>query len=380
MPTNVTPEYKKAEAEFRKAREPAERLRWLQEMLKTIPKHKGTEHVQADIKSRIKELKEELAGPRKGAARTGPTHHVPPEGAAQVVLLGPPNSGKSSLHRRLTGSRAEVGPYPFTTQVPLPGMLPHRDVQLQIVDLPPVSADFMPAWLPNAIQSAHAALLVVDLAQPGVVESVVAIRERLHEKRVTLTDDWAGRLGPGLTAVTEGGGVAVAPPKAADPPPAKEPAADADAPMAAAGDDGTDGEPMDDPFRTFLPAILVAAKRDLGHDPQEMEVLLELADARFPSVAVSAETGEGLPVVPELLFRGLGIVRVYTKIPGKPPDLTRPYTVFAGDTVLDVARLIHRDLAGTLRHARVWGSGKFDGQQVGRDFPVRDGDVLELHA
>ncbi len=379
MPTNVSPEYKKAEAEFRRAREPAERLRCLQEMLRTIPKHKGTEHLQADIKSRIKELKDELAGPRKGAARSGPTQYVPPEGAAQIVLLGPPSSGKSSLHRRLTGSQAEVGPYPFTTQAPLPGMLPHEDVQFQIVDLPPVSAEFMPPWLPNAVTNAHAALVVVDLGLPGVVENVIAIRERLQDKRITLVDDWDGRLRPGLASDRDA--PAGLPNGEAGDDGAGDGVTDADSPTGAAtsGDD-LDPEALDDPFRTFLPSLLVVNKSDLGFDPEEVDALLELCGMRCPAVAVSAVSGAGLGRLPALLFRGLGIVRVYTKIPGKPPDRERPFTVFAGQTVLDLARLVHREVAESLRFARIWGSARFEGQQVGRDFALADGDVVELHA
>jgi hypothetical protein len=98
MPANLSPEYKNAEQAFRAAREPRERLDRLKEMLRTIPKHKGTERIQADIKSRIKQFSDELIGPRKGPAQVGSAHSVHREGAAQVGLIGPPNSGKSSLH------------------------------------------------------------------------------------------------------------------------------------------------------------------------------------------------------------------------------------------------------------------------------------------
>jgi ribosome-interacting GTPase 1 len=353
MPANLSPEYRKAEAEFKRAREPSERLRWLREMLRTIPKHKGTEHLQADIKTRIKQLTEELAGPRKGGARSGPSHSVRPEGAAQVALVGPPNAGKSTLHARLTGSQAEVAPYPYTTKMPLPGMLPYRDVHFQLVDLPPVSADFMEPWYVNALRPADAAMLVVDLSDPECVDHVVAIRDRLDDRKVTLDERW-----PGAAVAGEASG-------------------------AARGEEGerpeecADDEP--DPFRILLPTLLVANKSDLDPDPEEVRVLGELLGVCFPSVAVSARTGAGLDGIGPRLFEGLGIVRVYTKAPGRSADTGRPYTVRRGDTVLDVARLVHKEIAESLRFARVWGSGQFDGQQVGADHLVMDQDIVELH-
>lgn len=337
MPTNVTAEYKKAEAAFRQAREPRERLECLREMLRTIPKHKGTEHLQADIKSRIKQLSEELSGPKKGGKRSGPSHVVRPEGAAQLHLIGPPNAGKSSLHARLTGSRAEIGPYPFTTHAPMPGMLPFEDVHFQLVDLPPVSAEFMEPWLSATLQPADGALLVVDISDPECVEQLPAVLERLAEKKIFLRAHW-----PGLKGEQE----------------------------------ECDG---DDPFRIDLPALLIANKCDLDPGSSEVETLKELLGLRFPALTVSAETGEGLDRLGPFLFRALEIVRVYTKSPGKPPDEGPPFTVRRGGTVEDVARLVHRDIARDLKFARVWGKNVYDGQQAGPEHPVEDGDVVELH-
>ena len=359
MPTNVTPEYKKAKEQFQKARDTADRLNWLKEMLRTVPKHKGTDHLQAEIKTRIKQLTEESAGPRKGAAKTGPVHTVHPEGAAQIALVGPPNSGKSTLHQRLTGSHAEVGPYPHTTHAPLPGMFAYSDILFQLVDLPPISPTFMESWMPNALQPARAALLVIDLSIPGCVEHVTAIRERLDQKRISLVERWPGTIERGDLDVP--GEPAKAPSSALDP-----------------GREET--FELDDPFRTYLPTILVANKSDLDWNTDEITVLEELVGAGYPALAVSAKTGRGLDRVGPILFRGLGIVRVYTKAPGRPPDKDRPFTVFKGDTIHDVAHLVHRDLAYSLKYARVWGSGKFDGQRVGKDHVVGDGDIVELHA
>src|SRR5436190_20931700 len=170
MPANLSPEYKAAEAAYRKTREPRERLEWLREMLRTIPKHKGTEHLQADIKARIKSLAEELEGAKRGGGHGGPAIVIRPEGAAQIALLGPPNSGKSALHARLTGSGAHVAPYPFTTQFPEPGMMTHEDIHLQLIDLPAVSPEHALPWLASSLQTADAALLVVDLGEPSCLD------------------------------------------------------------------------------------------------------------------------------------------------------------------------------------------------------------------
>jgi len=338
MPTNVTADYKKAEDAFRKAREPRDRLECLREMMRTIPKHKGTEHLQADIKSRIKQLSEELAGPKKGGRRSGPSHVVRPEGAAQLSLVGPPNAGKSSLHKRLTHSRTEVGPYPFTTHLPVPGMFPYEDIHFQLVDLPPVSTDFMEPWFVATLQPTDGVLLVVDVNDPECVDQIPALINRLAEKKIFLRARWPGL--PGETESTSGPG---------------------------------------DPFRLDLPTLLVANKCDLDPDPEEVEVLEELLGLRFPAVTVSALNGEGLEKLGPFLYRALELVRVYTKSPGKPAENDKPFTVRRGGTVLDVAKLVHQDVARDLKFARTWGKNVFDGQQVGPEHPVEDGDIVELH-
>jgi len=339
MPTNVTPEYKKAEEAYRKAREPKDRLDCLKEMARTIPKHKGTEHLQADIKTRIKQLTEELAGPKKGGRRSGPSHVVRHEGAAQVAMIGPPNAGKSSLHVKLTGSTSDVGPYPYTTHLPIPGMIPYEDIHFQLVDLPPISDDFMESWFVNALQPADAALLVIDLSDPECLEQVPTILRRLAEKKIYLKTAW-----PGLEA-----------------------------------SDSAQPDDSDDVFSLRLPTVLVANKSDLDPDPGEVEVLEELLGLRFPALTVSAKTGDGLDELGTFLFKALEIVRVYTKTPGKPAENDKPFTVRRGGTVHDVAQLVHKDIAEGLKFARMWGTDVYDGQQVGPEHLVSDGDLVELH-
>jgi ribosome-interacting GTPase 1 len=341
MPANLSPEYKAAEAAFRKTRDPRARLDGLREMLRTIPKHKGTERLQADIKARIKDLAEELEGPKKAGAHGGPTHVIRPEGAAQVAMIGPPNAGKSLLHARLTGSGAHDAPYAFTTQHPAPGMMPYEDVHFQLVDMPAVSPEHPIPWLANTLQTADAVLLVADLGEPSCVEQLQGVHSILNEKHLTLTEHW-----PAANEATQ-----------------------------------RDETSSEDPFAVRLPALMLANKSDRVNDPEsELETLCDLAQIRYPAFAVSAATGHRLGEIAPWLFRHLGVVRVYTKAPHRPPDHGRPFTLRRGQTVRDLARLVHKDLERSMRFARIWGHSGFDGQQVGPDHPLADRDVVELHA
>ena len=352
MPANLSPEYKRAEQAFRMAREPRERLDCLKEMLRTIPKHKGTEHLQADIKSRIRELTEQIGGTHAGLAHRHSAHAVHQEGAAQICLTGPPNSGKSTLHAILTGSKAEVGAFPGTTREPLPGMLHFEDIAFQIVDLPPISRGRMEPWMSGLLQTADAAWLVVDLADPECAEQVLAVCGELAQRKITLTDHWPGCSGQDRAEALPG----------------------------TPAHSGRQTEDSSDALTAELPTLLVANKSDLDPGADEVSVLEELTGVRFPAFAVSAKSGHGLERLAPFVFSALGIVRVYTKPPGQPADRTRPFIVRRGNTVADVARLVHPDVARSLKFARLWGSGAFDGQQVGPDHAVADGDVVELHA
>jgi hypothetical protein len=225
-------------------------------------------------------------------------------------------------------------------------MLPFEDVAFQLVDLPPISTERMEPWLAGLLQTADAAWLVVDLADPACAEQLLAIRGELAKRKITLTDAW-----PALDSHLDA------------------PTTQRDA-----------AEELPDPFRVHLPTVLIANKSDLDPDPEEASVLEELTGVRFPAITTSAQSGHGLDELARFLFTALGVVRVYTKLPGKPAERTRPFTVRRGETVLDVARLVHHDVARTLKFARLWGSAAFEGQQVGPEHRVSDGDVLELHA
>lgn len=338
VPTNVPPEFKKVQAQYRKATDPHEKLTLLREMMRIVPKHKGTDHLRADMKKRIKELNEEISAPRKGGARSAPQVAFRREGAAQLALVGPPNSGKSALHARLTGSRSTSEAYPYATQWPQPGIFRFDDTALQMVDVPSIGVEHTVPYLYDTLQSADGCLFLVDLSHAGTVERTEAAFEILRERRIELVREWPGGRPP---------------------------------------DDDDD----DDVFGLRISTLLVASKGDLIDDPAgELSVMEDLLSVDFPTLAVSAETGEGVDELGAWLFEQLGVVRVYTKIPGQPVDRGDPYSLRSGDTVIDLAEMIHKDVARQFKFARVWGDGHFDGQQVGRDHLLTDGDVIEVHS
>jgi hypothetical protein len=325
MPANLSPAYLEAEARYKQARTPPEKLAALEEMLATIPKHKGTEKMQADLKRRLAKLRGDKQKPG-GPSRAAPVYQIEREGAGQIALVGPPNSGKSSLLARLTHAAPVVADYPFSTRVPCPGMMPFENIQIQLVDLPPLHPDFPESWLPQVIRNADAVALVVDLADPAVLERLTQTLALLEEAKIFAGDD-ARELSRGAVRKR---------------------------------------------------ALLVVNKMESGGRERDFNALNELWKDRFPIVGVSAQTGEGLEALRRALFELLEVVRVFSKPPGKKPDLAAPFVLPRGATILDLAERVHKDLRAQLKFARVW-NGRYDGQRVERHHALEDADVVELH-
>ncbi len=326
VPANLTPEYFNAEKAYKAAQTEDEKLACLQHMLAVIPKHKGTEKLQADLKRRIAMLKDRL---ERHAKKKGISYRVKPEGAGQIVLIGPPNSGKSSLLAALTHAEPEIGDYPFTTREPMPGMAPYKDIQIQLVDLPPISREHCESFVFDNIRGADGALLVIDPGSTDPVDDYQMTVEILQEKKILLI------------------------------PPGEE------------FPDANEGS-------VAVPALLLFSKNDLDPEGELTALTRELIDTNLPIRPVSIHNRATLDELTATLFGMLRIIRVYTKQPGKPPDLEAPFTVPIGATVLDLAGIIHKDFAEGLKSARVWGSAKFDGQVVQRDHVLQDGDIVEL--
>jgi hypothetical protein len=330
MPANLTPQYKEAEERYREATTREEKLVALREMMALLPKHKGTEKMQADIRRRIAKHEEEAEHGAKGGARRADPGHVHREGAGQWVLLGPPNSGKSALLAALTHAHPEVAPYPFTTHAPQPGMMPFEDVQVQLVDTPAVATQHTEPYMTNLVRNADGVLLVLDPTADDVEESLAACRGLLERARV-----W---------------------------PRSRPLPADAT------------------PLLVTRVVYAVVNKIDLDPDGTFAALARDSVGEEFPVLLVSAEHGAGLEELRRTLFADLGRIRIYAKEPGKKPDRERPFVLPRGATVHDLAQAVHKEIAESLKFARIWGHARFDGQQVDRDHVLADRDVVELHA
>jgi ribosome-interacting GTPase 1 len=327
MPANLTPQYLEAEAKFKQAKTTPEKINALEVMMAVIPKHKGTEKLRGQLKSRMAKLKEELhKHPTLGKAEQA--FHIKKEGAAQVVLLGLPNVGKSSLFSQVTHAYSEVADYPFTTQKPTPGMMEFENLRIQLVDTPPIQSDHIEHGFPNLIRNADALLFVVDLAGDPMFQ-MKALLEELKRMRIK-------PAGKGPIPSLEMGWFS-------------------------------------------LRALLLGNKCDIKNAMSGYRVFEAPFRDTFPILPISAKEGMNVEELKKEIYQLLDIIRVYTKTPGREPDFTEPVILKKGSTVEEVALSVHKDFVAKLRYAKIWGSGKFDGQMVKRDYQVSEGDVIELH-
>lgn len=325
MPANLGPQYLAAEAHYRQAITDEEKLAALEEMMQTIPKHKGTEKMQGDIKRRMAKAREGMRSGGKGARRKE-LFKIEKEGAGQVVLVGPPNSGKSHLLKAMTRAEPLVAEYPFTTRLPLPGMAQFENVQIQLIDLPPIAEETSQTWLWAVLRLSDALLVVLDAGDDDVLTEAEELLAFMQANNVVITNS--------------------------------------------AERDYNEKK-----------ALCACTKADMPGALERIELLKEVLGGRMELIPVSAVTGDGLDRLSAAMFFDLlGRIRVYTHAPGRKADFSAPFILDAGTTVLGAAREIHKEIAETLKYARVWGKGMFEGgQMVPRDHILSDGDVIVFY-
>jgi len=330
MPANLPPQYYELEREFKRERDPREKLRLAKELLAIMPKHKGTDKLQADMKAKISLLKKQIdgGGKKHGARRGDLLDHIDKEGAAQIVFIGPPNSGKSTIIDSLTNARPLIGDYPYTTRQPLAGMMEYDTVQYQLVDTPPISKEQFENFMPNIIRQSDIIALVVDVSDLEFESKVNELLERLEEKRITLVPE--------------------------------EP------------------EVVEDPRFCFKKTIVLAHKYLDENGDRGLTRIKELFP-EFKIVPTSILEDGSMDNFKAAVFKLLRIIRVYTKRVGQEPSYIDPVILPIGGTVEDAAIELHKDFAHKLQYARVWGKGKFEGQRVKNNYVLSDGDVIEFH-
>ena len=318
MPANLPPTYYKLKHQHEAAKTDEERLSLLEEMLRIVPKHKGTEKVVSDLRKRIAVIKKgSSAKGGKGSGKKRYSEHIPKQGAGQIVMLGPPNSGKSFMLSNFTKAKSEVSPTPYTTTMPVVGMLHYENIQFQLIDTPSIMQDFISSTVLTLVRNADLRLGVVSLASDGLLDELDVVLTVFNDQNGDIEDDEVGYL-------------------------------------------------------------VVANQLDAPGAPDRLEILTEFYGEDLQIYPISAETGEGKETLLQALYNTLNIVRVYPKAPGKPIERDDPIVLPNGSTVLDAALGLHKDFA-EFKFARIWGSEWHDGQPVSRNDVIYDGDVVEFH-
>jgi ribosome-interacting GTPase 1 len=325
VPANLTPDYFKAEQWYREATTNEEKILAVERMLAVMPKHKGTDHLKADLRRKLSKLKESPA--KKGKGKHADIFHIQRSGVGQIVLLGTPNCGKSSIVAALTNAKVNVAGFPFATNAPVPGMIQFEDVQIQLVDMPPITADYSAPGQVGTYRNCDLIAIVIDLSA-DVTEQMRICLDFLESRNLLIDEQ---------TPTVDGHG-------------------------------NVRGK------RAFC----ICTKCDIAK-PGALEALKESLKYPFEFVEISTKTSAGLDKLPAVFFSLLGIIRIYAKPPGKRADMADPFTLPSNSTVMDLATAIHRELADKLKFARIWGTGVYKGQNVQKNHVLNDKDIIELH-
>jgi len=328
MPANLPPQYFEIEKKLKTASSTQEKISIMEELLSIIPKHKGTEKLQALYKTKIAKLKSQLQK-KSLTARHSSSFYIEKAGAGQIILIGPPNSGKSTLIKSLTNANPEIGDYPFTTRIPSPAMMAFENIQIQLIDTPPITDAYMEAWHHELIKGADAILIVLDFASTNPAKDFQLLLDKLKEKNIEFSPE-------------------------------------------------SQEIPLNKRF-FCKKALILINKNDISQAEEKFISLKKILLPGFIPVSISASHEYGLESLKKRIFCLLDVLRVYSKTPGKEVDLNNPFIFKSGSTVMDMAKAVHKDFFHKLKFARIWGKNKFKGQKVNRNYILQDEDIIELH-
>ncbi len=325
MPANLPPNYYAAEKRLRQESDPEAKVKILKEMLAIMPKHKGTDHLQGEIKKKISKFSS-LSQKKSATKQTVSLDNIPREGVGQVSLVGLPNSGKSSIINHFTNAKSSVADYPFSTFKPVQGMMQYEDINIQLIDLPPISLEYDEQYVYNIIRLSDLVIVLIDLSVDNSEADYKLINNLLNKHNVFLKKN---------------------------------------------GDRRPQG------VEAYKTSLIAGTKCEKGNfSPDDVDKII---DENLPSICLSLKDGIGIKQFKEMVFNRLKIIRIYTKTPGQKKDIGKPYILLKGANVYDAAEAIHKELAVNMKYARIWGSDKYDGQRVEREYILNDSDIIEIH-
>lgn len=326
MPANLPPEYYAAEADYKKASTPQEKIAALETLISTVPKHKGTDKLRADMRRRLSKLRDESAKKKKSGR--GDIYSVEKQGAAQAALVGFANSGKSSVLAAVTNAHPLIADFPMSTVMPLSGMMPYEDIQFQLVDLPPIGNESSDGWVSGILRNTNVLIMVTDTGEDPEIQAELLL-DQLNRWKIPVIKK---------------------------------------------------GEAVDEnEFLSPKPLIIVCNKNESRKTDENVDLMKQKYGAVYPVIGISSLKKTGLEELKRAVFENSLTIRVYSKEPGKPPDMNTPFTLPVGSSVLQLAQIIHKDFVSNLKYACIWGSGKFDGQRVQKDYVLHDKDIVEYH-
>jgi small GTP-binding protein len=375
MPTNASYEYFRAQTKFEQARSAMEKLAALQEMISAAPKHKGAENLRAELSKKAALLRKEIEKQKEQQAKrgSGASISVKKEGIGQVALVGLPNSGKSTVLRTLTGVDVKIAPYEFTTTQPEVGMMDYKGAWIQLVEIPALiegssEGKANGTRLLSVIRNADAIVLVLS-AEKALAELAVLKKElssasiRVNESRpdirieqsefkgisiagkqflkisVQQVEDFFKSLGKHNVSIVFNEEVK---------------------------DIMRIAQALDEKI-VYKKALVLLNNKGLGVQELKEKNAFVLNDLK-------KDKGE----LGQRIFALLDRVIIYTKKPGQEADLNEPLVLPKGATIEDVARQLHKELASKIKSARVWGSTRFEGQKVGKDYALQNFDIVEI--
>jgi small GTP-binding protein len=337
MPANLPPTYFEEEKRLRDAKNPDDKIAIVERMLAIVPHHKGTDHLIAQLRAKISKLREERERRPQAQRKLDLLYNIKKEGAGQVLFIGLPNSGKSALVSALSGEHLEVGDYPYTTRVLQTRMMRYEDIWIQLVDTPALGDESQSMWFGNMLRKADVITVVLCLSDALEVEYELVMEE--IKKQLPYIEEEQRSL------------------------------------------------------------LRVVNKADLTVHAQSMEKFEKKQVRGTGIIPVSAIQDINLHLLKRTIFESLEIIRVYSKLPGKKPDLDAPFVLKKGSTTLDLAMKVHKDFLAKLRYAKLWRGidsstrgristdtrlagvpvSEHNGMMVSKDFVLEDRDVIELH-